>query len=257
MPLSKMPKKRLVLLIALAVVALALAVVLAITVGLLASGPDCEQVREDVLDEERYERLKELARFTEALAVLEHAHQKYESLAEARKLTEKYTSLPVLQEALAYYRKQATPKPDEKAPLSTAGRILRATYVALQDAPKRLASAMSQGDRGSVARTAKNGADLLTNVAGYLGAGGARRPKAAVDAERQVQAEIDALRTVQYACGHCGDPNADRVPVDPEDWVEYRCDTPRDGCVAREKYSTVKGLGCPGQGADEQLCCPP
>ena len=255
--MREMPKKRLALLIALAAAAVALVVVLVLTVVSIGAQPGCEQVRDNTLDEERYDRLKELARFTEALAVLEHAHEKYGSLSEARRLAEKFESLPALSGALAHFRKQASPKPDEKAPLSQAGRILRATYAALQGAPKRLASAMSEGERGSVARAAKNAADLLTNVAGYVGAAGKSPPKAVVDAQQQLQAEIDALRSVQYACGHCGDPNADIVPVVAEDWVEYRCDTPRDGCLPRDKYSNSRGLGCPGQGADEQLCCPP
>ncbi|MBN1918812.1 MAG: hypothetical protein JW889_12980, partial [Verrucomicrobia bacterium] len=206
-----MPKKRLALLVAVAAAALVLGVVgLVVTVAWLRAEPDCAQVREDRIDEESYERLEELARFTEALAVLEHAHKQYRSLAEARKLTDEFERLPVLRVALAHCRKNAPPEPDEKAPPSMQSRILGATYVALNGFPKRLATAMAGGDRGLVARTAKTGADLLTNVAEYLGKGTQSPPKAVVDARQLVQAEIEALSAVRHACGHCGDPKADR-----------------------------------------------
>ena len=112
--LREMPKKRLALLIALAAAAVALVVVLVLTVVSIGAQPGCEQVRDNTLDEERYDRLKELARFTEALAVLEHAHEKYGSLSEARRLAEKFESLPTLsgaQTGLTQTRRESTFEP--------------------------------------------------------------------------------------------------------------------------------------------------
>ena len=136
---------------------------------------------------------------------------------------------------------------------------MRATYLGLRGYSNRLAKAVSAGERNRVARAAKQGADLLTNVSAILKARGKGRSEALSKAEEKVKTEIDLLRAVQYACGHCGDPEADNVPVAAEEWKEFRCAVPgeREGCLPRAKYSKTRGLGCPGTGDEEQLCCPP
>lgn len=253
-----MPKNRLIGVIALGVAALLLAVVLVIMAVSLGGPPDCEQAREDNIDEDSYARLGDFARFTEALAVLEHDHKNYKSLGEARKLTVEFANVPELDEALVYYKKHAPPDRGEADKGGHRGKgNLGVTYVSLAGISERLTSALDSNDRGRIARTVKAAGDLLTNLSAHLGADGQSMPPILAQAQTKVQSEVDALRVVQYACGHCGDPKANRVPVDAEKWTEYRCDKQREGCLDRDKYSDFRGLGCPGQGAEAEFCCPP
>ena len=261
-----MSRNRIAAVVALVVAALVVSALAIFAVRAYGGPPDCSQVQEDAIDDSIYKRLRDVSRFTEALAVVRQVHETHTSLRTAPHLAEDFKQLPGLQEVLAHQRKAAANQPPKKesedSPAKRRGKsagVLGSTYVGLQGYSGKLDKAVRSKERTRIAKEAKRGADLLGSVVHLLAQFGRVSPKLVADTQQQLNTDVESLRAVQYACGHCGSPQADRIPVPADDWADYRCAerAEREDCFPRAKYSNTRGLGCPGQGAEAQLCCPP